>query len=195
MAKRRFMYIPFQRTQAGDYHREVGPVQLNPRLAWGRMKDKDFEIVYFGATKAQPFKFDDDGADVAIYVRGHGAAGRGVLGNMRKKDPERKIIKHSVVFNGMKAAGLKPDFAGTIKFYNCHSAEGGDLSFAGQCSALFRDKGYKKAHFYGYIGSIGGTYKSNPDDGKPGDDDDIELHKWTKVQGKYERVKDHKVEF
>lgn len=94
-----------------------------------------------------------------IYIRGHGMPGfKSIEGG---RGGER--IDYTVVADRLIESGLKKQYNGKIKLFNCHSAETGVPGHDPECvgppfARLFADelysRGYKHCTFFGYVGSI-----------------------------------------
>ena len=191
MPKQYFMFIPFPRGHALDFKANTNHTNWSNSAQLRVNHEKVFVKIYIG-DKDDLLKFDDDGAEVTIYLRGHGSAGLEYLSNSskpRQEEPRKAIVKLDTVVGGIIAEGLQPNFAGKIKCYNCHSAEDGpelnELSFAAQFASAIRTEGYNSARIFGYRGAINGAYKYK--DGIPGnlidDEDSYYAHKWTVIMG------------
>ena len=70
------------------------------------------------------------------------------------------MLKASDVVTRLRESGLKEEFAGTIKCYNCHSAEG-DTNFATALEKALSERGYKKCRIYGYTGALSSMYEGD----------------------------------
>lgn len=135
--------------------------------------------------------------DGQIYIRGHGMPGFVSLECAR--GAER--IHYTEVVERLIRSGLRREFGGAIKCYNCHSAEPPDKTkfdteqghqpFAQYIADELFSRGYKLCKFYGYYGSIDSHVKA----GSTG------THKYVRVAdgkgGQVEagRVSDSRVEF
>ncbi len=111
-----YLYVPWDFWTAGkDFSQD------SPRLKW---KGVTRRRTLWKNTRGQELAFTDSAAEVVIYVRGHGSAGSDSVSKFSDRAGVRAGPKD--VYNGLAANGLKTDFAGKIKFYNCQSGEGGE---------------------------------------------------------------------
>jgi len=206
MPKTYFMYIPWGKLAAGEYKYKDTKTLWQNQLAGGPEEHrKQFSIVYKDTT-GTPFKFIDDGNEVTIYVRGHGSVGGGEVHKQIDRATGFGIgpAEAKDIVSGIISKGLKENFSGKIKFYNCHSAEG-ELSFAAQCASFFRKKSFNNAQFFGYTGEVSGFYQT------PGDyvnstkqrdqnllegiEDRQSVHKWVIIQGTLVRASKARSQF
>ncbi len=174
--------------ESGGYNK--AQIQLDHDLAKGH---NAHAIWYDGS----PNPILSAAIDGQIYIRGHGMPGFVSIETAR--GAER--LHYTEVVDRLIASGLRREFAGDIKCYNCHSAEGPDKKnpdpeqgkepFAQMVTDELFSRGYKLCRYYGYIGSI----DSNVKNGSTG------IHKYVRVPdgkgGQVEagRVKDSRVEF
>lgn len=151
--KRRIVFIPFHKSEAGDWDEAAG----GEGVSWDRTK-YIFYWVDDLLSDGKPLAFTDDTSDTQIYVAGHGGAG---FVHVENKHDGGSKVEASVLVYYLIAGGLSKNFAGKIKFYNCESAmENGtiDTSFACKCASLLKGSGYKKAHFFGYNSGVSTGY-------------------------------------
>ena len=120
-----------------------------------------------------------------LYIRGHSLAGIEGIFDHATKDEDGKAIHPSKmdkelliklnedndtgtkklafmlkapdVVTRLFESGLKLGFAGTIKCYNCHSAEG-EINFATAFEKALTKRGYKSCRVYGYTGALSSMY-------------------------------------
>lgn len=125
------------------------------------------------------------GVDDQLYIRGHSLVGLELIFDEARVDEQGKTIhqskmdqdllrdlnvgndtgtkklafalKASDVVTRLIESGLKKEFAGTIKCYNCHSAEG-PKNFATALEKELTERGYKKCRIYGYTGAVSSMY-------------------------------------
>jgi hypothetical protein len=98
--------------------------------------------------------------DGQVYIQGHGMPG--FISIEFGRGGER--IDYEDVVDRLIKSGLKKEFRGKIKCYNCHSAEAGVVGtdtqivdgepFAQKIADTLYARGYRKCTFYGYVGSI-----------------------------------------
>jgi len=126
------------------------------------------------------------GPDDQLYIRGHSLPGLEGIFDQATKDEQGKPIHQSQmdrellvklnegndtgtkklafmlkapdVVTRLHESGLKLEFAGTIKCYNCHSAEG-EQNFATALEKALTDRGYTKCRIYGYTGALSSMYE------------------------------------
>jgi hypothetical protein len=152
--KRRIVFIPFPKNNAGDWDQSAG----GAGVSW----DADrYTFVWVDdlASTNKPFAFTDDTSDTQIYVAGHGGEGAVHIENKHKGGIK---VDADMVVGFLIAGDLPKSFSGKIKFYNCESAMNNgttDTSFACKCASLLAKKGYKKAHFFGYRSSVSTGYE------------------------------------
>ena len=93
-------------------------------------------------------------ATSAVYIRGHCIAGSPSL--FTKKLGGEEHLTAAEVATRLIESGLPTTYAGTIKCYNCHSAEpvGSDDAFAQRLANLLFHSGYTNCTFEGYIGAL-----------------------------------------
>jgi hypothetical protein len=141
-----YMYIPWDHQTAGKEYNFTSKKLTSwaEKIGATRRIWKDSP----GAT----FDFQGDTSEIVIYVRGHGSVAGTHLSKFENGTGARAKPKH--ILDGLIANGLKASFAGKIKFYNCHSAEGGALSFAAKCASLMRARGFNSALYFGYTGAV-----------------------------------------
>ncbi|CAN7179127.1 hypothetical protein [Paraburkholderia sp. SIMBA_054] len=125
------------------------------------------------------------GPDDQLYIRGHSLIGLEGIFDEATKDEQGKpihqskmdqellvklnegndtgtkklafMLKASDVVTRLFESGLRQDFSGTIKCYNCHSAEG-EQNFAKALEKALTERGYKKCRIYGYTGALSSMY-------------------------------------
>jgi hypothetical protein len=128
------------------------------------------------------------GPNDQLYIRGHSFAGLEGIFDHAAQDEQGKAIHQSKVdkelliklnedndsgtkklafmlkapdvVTRLRESGLKEEFAGTIKCYNCHSAEG-DTNFATALEKALSAGGYKKCRIYGYTGALSSMYEGD----------------------------------
>lgn len=164
-------------------------IQLDHDLAKGH----DALVVWYDGA---PDPFLSSTIDGQIYLRGHGMPG--FVSIELARGAER--ISYVELVERLIRSGLRREFRGAIKCYNCHSAEPpdrtspdteqGNVPFAQMVADELYRRGYKLCKFYGYNGSI----DSNVKDGSSG------RHKYVRVKDKGKqieagRVSDSRVEF
>jgi hypothetical protein len=184
-----FILVQHEYTKAsGGY--DKAQIQLDHDLAKGH---NAFTVWYDGS----PNPFLSSTINGQIYIRGHGMPGFVSIETAR--GAER--LHYTEVVDRLITSGLRREFSGAIKCYNCHSAEWPDKKnpdpeqgkepFAHMVTDELYSRGYKLCKFYGYIGSIDSNVKA----GSTG------IHKYVRISdgkgGQVEagRVKDSRVEF
>lgn len=104
-----------------------------------------------------------------IYIRGHGMPGENLIEGGRGGEK----VRYDEVVRRLIKSGLKKNFSGKIKCYNCHSAETisvegnlwpqvmetGGMPFAQLVADELYAQGYKKCTFYGYVGAVDSVTK------------------------------------
>ncbi len=131
-----------------------------------------------------------------IYIRGHGMPG--YVSVEMARGGER--VHYTDIVERLITSGLKREFGGAIKCYNCHSAEPGVVPKGNADDQLGKDpfaqlvademyaRGYKLCTFYGYVGAIDSHVK----DGSRG------KHKYVRGpagSGEYGRASESRVQF
>ncbi|MDB5313963.1 MAG: hypothetical protein JWO38_8165 [Gemmataceae bacterium] len=184
-----FVFVQHEYTAAhGGYNK--AQIQLDHDLAKGH---NAIAVWYDGS----PDPFLAAMIDGQIYIRGHGMPG--FVSIEAARGAER--LHYTEVVDRLIQSGLRREFCGAIKCYNCHSAEfpekdnpdpeQGKEPFAQMVANELYARGYKLCKFYGYIGSIDSNVKA----GSSG------THKYVRVSdgkgGQVEagRVSDSRVEF
>ncbi len=134
-------------------------IQLDHDLAKGH---KAIAVWYDGSP--DPFLSSMIGGQ--IYIRGHGMPG--FVSVETARGGER--IHYTEVVERLIRSGLRREFNGQIKCYNCHSAEFADPTkpdpeavyepFAQLVADELYTRGFKLCTFYGYIGSIDSHVKA-----------------------------------
>jgi hypothetical protein len=131
-----------------------------------------------------------------IYIRGHGMPG--YISIETARGGER--LHYTEVVQRLIVSGLKREFSGQIKCYNCHSAEPGVVPKNNVDAQLGKDpfaqlvadelyaRGFKLCTFFGYIGAIDSHVK----DGSAG------KHKYVRGPGgagEFGRASESRVQF
>lgn len=184
-----FIFVQHEYTAAhGGYNK--AQIQLDHDLGKGH----DAHAVWYDG---DPDPFLSSMIDGQVYIRGHGMPG--FVSIECARGAER--LHFTEVVDRLIRSGLRREFIGAIKCYNCHSAEfpdknsqdpeQGRVPFAQMVADELYSRGYKCCKFYGYIGSIDSNVKA----GSTG------IHKYVRVSdgkgGQIEqgRVSDARVEF
>ncbi|MDW3711639.1 MULTISPECIES: hypothetical protein [unclassified Pseudomonas] len=145
-----------------------------------------YQLWYYPGSMGSPM-LRGLGEDDQIYIRGHSVAGmRGIFDNctldekgnrlnvQRILDKSNHLLKVTdenyagsraryFILNADEVAlrlqemGLSKGFAGTIKCYNCHSAEGAQ-NFSQSLTDELYDLGYTACKVYGYTGALSSVY-------------------------------------
>ncbi len=153
-----FIFVQHEYTAAhGGYNK--AQIQLDHDLSKGH---NAIAVWYDG--DAHPFLSSMLGGQ--IYIRGHGMPG--FVSIECARGAER--IHYTTVVDRLIRSGLRREFSGAIKCYNCHSAEfpdknkpdieQGKVPFAQMIADELYTRGYKLCKFYGYIGSIDSNVKA-----------------------------------
>jgi len=121
--------------------------------AWiksGRSRGKTiYEVWYSGSMSVMLLGLTGSSQ---IYVRGHCLVGSPTVFSKSTGNPHGHL-KFNEVADRLIDTGLRVDFSGKIKCYNCHSAEG-IVPFAQLFADYLYDKGYKQCTYYGYEGAL-----------------------------------------
>jgi hypothetical protein len=137
-----------------------------------------------------------------IYIRGHGMPG--YISIETARGAER--VHYTVVVQRLITSGLKREFSGKIKCYNCHSGESavvpkknGDSELGGDPFAQYvadelYSKGYKYCTIFGYTDAIDSNPKPADKVALPGE----QLHKYRRGpagMGNFGRASTGRVQF
>lgn len=153
-----FMFVQHEYTTAhGGYNK--AQIQLDHDLA----KGNDARAIWYDGD-ADPFLAGT--IDGQIYIRGHGMPG--FMSIECARGAER--LHYTEVVDRLIRSGLRREFIGDIKCYNCHSAEfpdrahpdpeQGRVPFAQMIADELYSRGYKYCRFFGYMGSIDSNVKA-----------------------------------
>lgn len=88
--------------------------------------------------------------DADIYIRGHGIANTDYICS----PPTENRLYATEVALRLWESGLRLDFTGQIKCYNCHSAEDGPTAFAQVFANALYGLGYQTCTYWGYFGAL-----------------------------------------
>jgi len=141
--------------------------------------------VYYKPNRLPSDMMSKLGRDDQVYIRGHCIAGfEGIFAHSDRDEtgkpmhmvrmnqtlfnmlndrtkPGRREIRFSLdaptVVQRLFESGLKPEFGGWIKCYNCHSAEG-EPNFATAMRDALAARGYNACGVYGYKGALSSFY-------------------------------------
>lgn len=177
---RRFAFIPWTRSTAGDYAPKTAAASWNESEEFPL-----FRYVWHEDLTQLPFLFGHAAEDVTIYVLGHGGSGVDRISNLRENG---ESVDAQGIHDALKAGGLATDFAGRIKFYSCRSADGQEASFACQCASLMRKNGYILTRFFGYTGRITLGYKDTGEERHRFTDDLEQISKMNNMRARKARL-------
>lgn len=154
MPNERVIYVPWPRHEASSLALRATRFQRNVRRAPTKegKEAKTWKVVYFAP------ELDYFGAlqkSDQIYVFGHGGNGSPAIFVGQRECPGHGYARFELVCHRLRENGLKPQFAGKIKFYNCsgaldaHGAVGPE-SFAGRAARLLRQMDFNQCRIFGY---------------------------------------------
>lgn len=161
----RVLFVPWSRNEEpGFIGQQSGQEYISTNQNWidhARKNNKEFVEIWYTGTKHLLMAAMLDGQ---IYIRGHSEESLGEVfsGSYKKKDwygmgtgPAMKgnLDAHAVGLRLIET-GLRQEFAGKLKCYNCWGALGGKYGFAQKFADYMWEKGYKNCTFYGYRGAV-----------------------------------------
>lgn len=159
MPNMRILYVPWPESEAGSVAHLGRGFLTNIHKAPNKVT-KNWHLFFYDP-KQQDYLSGLDKSD-QIYVLGHGGQGKMSIFTEEKKPLLRAT--YELVCERLKENGLRNDFSGKIKFYNCSGAAGADgktgpESFAASAARLLRGSGFGKCKIFGYSAPV-----SNPDE-------------------------------